>query len=127
MSIEAWYVFISRVKQLKGLRLLHKPSASDGGLTNLTDLRHSLEMRVWDKGYDERGCWSSALARTAAASIKAQAPPKPPQRRRRRATHADTARAQAAVDAQTPTATAPLRKRRRFSKSAAGGAGPSQA
>ena len=42
-------MFISRVKKLKGLRLLHKPSASDGGLTNLTDLRHSLEMRVWER------------------------------------------------------------------------------
>ena len=126
MSIEAWYVFISRVKKLKGLRLLHKPSASDGGLTNLTDLRHSIEMRVWDEGYDERGCWSAGKARAAAASIKAQAPRKPPKRKRRRATHADSARAQAAVDAQTPATAAP-RCRMSFSQSAAGDAGSSLA
>ena len=90
IDLEALYVFISRVRKLENLRVLSK----DGGLENLLQLRHAPEMRVWDKGYDEHGDWSIALAGAQAAAERQRAAAAPTRRQpqRRHCTKANRAR-----------------------------------
>ena len=45
-------------------------SAADGGLSNLLDLTHDPELRVWDEGYNEAGDWDPKLARRVAAVLE---------------------------------------------------------
>ena len=104
LNLEAWYVFISRPKTLEGLRLLCKPTAREGGLQNVTDLRHAPEMRVWNQGYDDDGHWSVARAKAAAAKVIAQPASKQPRRRQYRR----SAEAKATDDARMGAAGVPL-------------------
>ena len=69
---------------LDNLRVLRKPTAKDGGFQNLLDLQHAPEMRVWDKGYDERGFWSIPRARAAAAAERARAAQAGPKKRKQK-------------------------------------------
>jgi hypothetical protein len=66
LDLEGFYVFISRLIGMNGLRVLHKPKGPDG-LANLLDLQHAPELDVWYNGYDPDGEWDIDLARTVAA------------------------------------------------------------
>ena len=81
IDLEALYVFVSRVRKLSNLRVLHK-----GDLQNLLTLRHPPEMRIWDKGYDKQGDWSVSRARAVAAADRAKAGSAEPEKRKQKQT-----------------------------------------
>ena len=87
LDMESFYVFYSRVRELTGFRILSKPSAKDGGLSNLLALTHDPELRVWHEGYDlVTGDWDPVRARAVAARLDAGVakgpPPKPAPKRK---------------------------------------------
>ena len=87
LGLEAFYVFISRIRRLDNLRVLHKPPASEGGLDHLAELKHPPELRVWEKGYDEHGDWSAQRAQAAAVAERARAAGVPKTRKKPQRRH----------------------------------------
>ena len=59
MTLAGFYVLISRVRTLDGLRLLWKDSLA---LLRMTNLQWAEELYAWENGYDSRGRWSDELA-----------------------------------------------------------------
>ena len=61
-DITSFYVFISRVRILNGLRLLQYDYKA---LVALTELFHDSRLRAWELGYDEGGFWCDELVKAA--------------------------------------------------------------
>ena len=76
LELKGVYMDISRVRKRSGLRVLHRPLQSAGGLDHLYDLQDTAELSIWNMGYDERGNWSRPLARAAAKRRPKQRPGK---------------------------------------------------
>ena len=62
MTLAAFYVLISRVRELGGLRLLQK---DDAGLSAVSELLGDEYLHAWECGYDADGCWDDARAASA--------------------------------------------------------------
>ena len=76
VDMEGFYVFVSRLTMMAGLRLLSKPKGRKDkqgrcihGFYNLLDLQHPPELRVWYEGVDETGDWDVDRARAVAGSV----------------------------------------------------------
>ena len=62
LALNSFYVMISRVTSMNGLRLLQ----FDGNaLYAATSLQHDPKLAAWDQGYDGAGCWNGELAVSA--------------------------------------------------------------
>ena len=59
MTLKAFYVLISRVRNLSGLRLLQHDEAA---LMKVSRVRHDEYLHAWDNGYDVTGRWSPQRA-----------------------------------------------------------------
>ena len=79
LDLKGLYVMISRVRRRSQLRVLRKPERRLGGWEHLYSLRHTVELGVWDKGYNNTGDWDQTLA--AAASARASKKPPAPKRK----------------------------------------------
>ena len=66
MTLNAFYVLISRVRTSASLRLLQIDKTVDSkgltALTNISLLKHDELLVAWERGYDAKGQWSDALA-----------------------------------------------------------------
>ena len=76
MTLASFYVLISRVRELNGLRLLQVDRA---GLATVAELQPDEYLHAWDNGYDITGRWSPKRvvaayqeARATSESIKAR-------------------------------------------------------
>ena len=78
VDMEGFYVFMSRVRMSKDIRLLCKPPE---GLDNLLALRHAPELKIWDGGSEKTGDWSEVKARQVASTI-VPAPPAAPRKKK---------------------------------------------
>ena len=74
LDIKSLYVDVSRVRKRTGLRVLHRPPQSAGGLNHLYGLQHTAELSIWNLSYDERGDWNRSLAKAAAKRRPKQRP-----------------------------------------------------
>ena len=59
MTLKAFYVLVSRVRNLSALRLLHHDEAA---LMKVSRVRHDEYLHAWDNGYDATGRWSPQRA-----------------------------------------------------------------
>ena len=62
MDLCAFYVLISRVRCMDGLRLLYKDAS---GLAQVASKQHSEFLYGWELGYNANGRWNDSLARDA--------------------------------------------------------------
>ena len=63
MTLASFYVLISRVRELGGLRLLQRDEAA---LSAVSQLKTDEYLHGWERGYDaETGLWDDALAARA--------------------------------------------------------------
>jgi hypothetical protein len=66
MTLQAFYVLVSRVPCMAGLRLLQYDQV---GLDSVRRLKPDKYLYAWEHGYDANGKWSDALAVTALRNI----------------------------------------------------------
>ena len=59
MTLAAFYVLVSRVREAAGLRLLQDDNE---GLNAVEELKGDEYLHAWECGYDEDGCWDDARA-----------------------------------------------------------------
>lgn len=69
LNLTSFYVFVSRVTSLDGLRVLYRDEAA---LSGITALKHDAYLMAWDLGYDTQGAWSDAAAIAALAKVRKQ-------------------------------------------------------
>ena len=62
MTLAAFYVLVSRVREAAGLRLLQDDNE---GLNAVEELKGDEYLHAWECGYDEDGCWDDARAARA--------------------------------------------------------------
>ena len=55
LDLKVFYVMVSRVRARCGLRLLHRPPQSTGGLKYLLKLHHAPALAAWNTHYDAAG------------------------------------------------------------------------
>jgi hypothetical protein len=67
MNLQAFYVLISRVTSLQGLRLLQY---NEDGLDSVQRQMPDQYLHAWEHAYNENGIWSDELAMTALRSIR---------------------------------------------------------
>ena len=68
MTLASFYVLISRVRELGGLRLLQEDSAA---LSAVSQLKTDEYLHGWERGYDaETGLWDDALAARAVRELR---------------------------------------------------------
>jgi hypothetical protein len=67
MNMPALYVLLSRAQYWKTVRLLY---VDEAGLAQLETLQHDEYLVAWERGYDENGIWSDALASAALESVR---------------------------------------------------------
>ena len=65
MELAGFYVLISRVRTMEGLRVLYR---DEQGLAHLRTLQWKPQLGAWVQGYDDQGRWSD---KRAAAAYKA--------------------------------------------------------
>ena len=75
-DLKGFYVAVSRVKRRTHLRVLHKPSARRGGFDQIKELRHTLELKIWNESYNQEGDYSVDCAKVAFAKYKDSVEPK---------------------------------------------------
>jgi len=81
MTLASFYVLISRVRELAGLRLLQEDSAA---LSAVSQFKTDEYLHGWERGYDaETGLWDDALAARAVRELRRSAT-RPRRRRSRR-------------------------------------------
>ena len=68
MSLQAFYVLISRTTSMAGLRLLQYDRA---GIDNVRTQMPDLYLYAWERGYNETGIWKNELAVAALRNIRA--------------------------------------------------------
>ena len=68
MTLKAFYVLISRVRNLSSLRLLQHDEAA---LMKVSRVRHDEYLHAWDNGYDVTGRWSPQRAVAAYQEARA--------------------------------------------------------
>ena len=69
MTISAFYVLISRVREGASLRLLQ---CDEAGLASVGTLRPDEFLAAWERGYDAQGRWSDALAKAALEGVRGE-------------------------------------------------------
>jgi hypothetical protein len=67
MNLQTFYVLISRVTSLQGLRLLQY---DEDGLDSVQRQMPDQYLHAWEHAYNENGIWSDELAMTALRSIR---------------------------------------------------------
>ena len=68
MTLASFYVLISRVRELAGLRLLQEDSAA---LSAVSQFKTDEYLHGWERGYDaETGLWDDALAARAVRELR---------------------------------------------------------
>jgi hypothetical protein len=67
MSLQAFYVLISRTTSMAGLRLLQYDRA---GIDSVRTQMPDLYLYAWERGYDGAGMWKNDLAVTALRNIR---------------------------------------------------------
>jgi hypothetical protein len=67
MTLQSFYVLISRVTHMSGLRLLQHDQT---GLDNVLTLMPDKFLYAWEQGYDTFGMWNKQLAATALRNIR---------------------------------------------------------
>jgi hypothetical protein len=67
MTLQSFYVLISRVTRMSGLRLLQH---DETGLHNVLTLMPDKYLYSWERGYDTNGMWNKELAATALRNIR---------------------------------------------------------
>jgi hypothetical protein len=67
MTLQAFYVLISRVTRMSGLRLLQHDQT---GLENVLTLMPDKYLYAWEQGYDTNGVWNKELAAVALRNIR---------------------------------------------------------
>ena len=67
MNLQAFYVLISRVTSLQGLRLLQY---NEDGLDSVQRQMPDQYLHAWEHAYNENGIWSDKLAMSALRSIR---------------------------------------------------------
>ena len=68
MTLQSFYVLVSRTTSMKGLRLLQN---DPHGLENVRQQMPDKHLFAWERGYDQNGQWSDDLAVTALQNIRA--------------------------------------------------------
>jgi hypothetical protein len=70
MTLDAFYVLISRVREMSGLRLLQNDAA---GIAAVGELQADEMLYAWERGYDEcSGVWGDVLAKQALTKLREQ-------------------------------------------------------
>lgn len=69
MTLAAFYVLVSRVRKLDGLRLLQRDAA---GLEAVAALQPDEYLHAWERGYDGDGQWDDARAADALRALRAK-------------------------------------------------------
>ena len=69
-KLSSFYVLVSRVTKLDGLRVLRR---DEGVLASIGKLSHDPELVAWTDGYDAQGTWQPALAAAAFALAEKRA------------------------------------------------------
>ena len=67
MDLSAFYVLVSRVRELNGLRLLQ---VDQEGLDAVAALRPDDYLHAWEQGYGDDGFWSDARAAAALTALR---------------------------------------------------------
>ncbi len=67
MTMQSFYVLISRTKSMNGLRLLQYDRV---GLEKVRQQMPDMYLYAWERGYDKNGTWSDILAVTALRNIR---------------------------------------------------------
>ena len=67
MSLQSFYVLISRTTSMAGLRLLQYDRA---GIENVRTQMPDLYLYAWERGYNDAGIWKNKLAVTALRNIR---------------------------------------------------------
>jgi hypothetical protein len=118
MTLSSFYVLISRVRELAGLRLLQR---DEPGLSAVAQLQTDEYLHGWERGYDAAtGLWDDALAAHAIRGLRSAR-----DREKKRAAEAKQAAAEAARAERAAQAAA--RKAERAAQAAARkGPAPSQ-
>jgi len=75
-DLKGFYVGVSRVKKRDRLRLLCNAAKRRGGFEHIRDLRHTLELKIWNEAYNAEGDYQLDLAWAAYARHQNTAKPK---------------------------------------------------
>ena len=67
MTLQAFYVLVSRVPCMSGLRLLQYDQA---GIDSVRTLMPDKYLYAWERGYDENGIWKEELAKIALHNLR---------------------------------------------------------
>ena len=68
MTLASFYVLVSRVREMAGLRVLHHDQA---GLNAVSELLPDPYLHAWVNGFDEEGNWKDELAAAALKAVRA--------------------------------------------------------
>ena len=68
MTLASFYVLVSRVREMAGLRVLHRDQA---GLDAVSELMPDPYLHAWVHGFDEEGYWKDELAAAALKAVRA--------------------------------------------------------
>ena len=67
MTLQAFYVLVSRVPCMSGLRLLQ---FDQDGIDSVRKLMPNPFLYAWERGYDDNGMWSDELAEIALRNLR---------------------------------------------------------
>ena len=67
MTLQSFYVLVSRTTTMAGLRLLQNDNV---GLESLRKQMPDRYLYAWERGYDDNGTWNENLAVTALRNIR---------------------------------------------------------
>ena len=110
MTLSSFYVLISRVRELAGLRLLQR---DEPGLSAVAQLQTDEYLHGWERGYDAAtGLWDDALAAHAIRGLRSARDREKKRAAEAKKAAAEAARAERAAQAAARKAQAPAQRKR---------------